>query len=211
MSLGIDEINSLIELYHSELKKLDFQVAKVRETIKELQDSRLHIKAAATTRPPLGKKLLPERVKKEKQRKRGRPKKDPNAPPQQDVPRKSTFDIMSVPIEVQNLVAELESGGDGYKLSSWDIALINALYSSKKLLTNNALLDVFELKNRLENHELDEERLRGKLSRSLHKMANKRDIITKEYYPSRGHYYGLYIWLDDSGNMPENYFPTEAG
>ena len=67
----------------------------------------------------------------------------------------------------------------GFKLSDWDEVMLDALNGVTDSMNSGALLEIFEdANNQLEN-PLDEKQLRNALSRTVHKLANKKDVVLK--------------------------------
>lgn len=91
-------------------------------------------------------------------------------------------------------VSVAKSGGPrryGFKLSDWDEVMLDALNNNSEPMNSGSLLEIFEdANNQLEN-PLDEKQLRNALSRTVHKLANKKDVILKENFGGKGFLYRM--------------------
>ena len=83
--------------------------------------------------------------------------------------------------------SKARSTSKGYRLSEWDIMIIDALKGSGKAMTSEDLLAVAK-KQRIGKN--DNER-KAKITRSIHKLANKRKEIKKLPKAGRGNAYGI--------------------
>lgn len=156
-NLTQSEIRNLINLYKSELKKLQFQFNKTHSTVEELRSmleltevnmdllEDIELDYTAISRAVGSDGII---QKKDKKRKRRRSK-------------------------------------GGYKLSDWDIFLLETIQNSEVPLINQELF--VEAKKSFP--DLDEAEIKGKISRSIHKLANKRKVLKKHRYEGRGFAY----------------------
>ncbi len=219
------EIQNLINLYNSELRKLHFQYSKTQNTIKELQDSLEGVEIGQQVpgdistveepetpvkrgpgRPP--KKRGPGRPPKAKRgpgrppkakRGPGRPpkaKRGPGRPPKKRGPgRPPKKRGPGRPPKAKSASTGTKSSstgrkkrvvkGGGYKLSDWDKFLIHTIQQSSSPMINKEILAVAKEKYKNES----ESNLSGKISRSIHKLANKRKVLKKHKYEGRGYAY----------------------
>ena len=79
----------------------------------------------------------------------------------------------------------------GFKLSDWDVLMLESLETTSDALNSSALLDVFEARNAILPKPFDDKQLRNALSRTVHKLANKKDVVFKENFPGKGFLYTL--------------------
>lgn len=52
---------------------------------------------------------------------------------------------------------------------------------------------------------LSENDVKGKINRSLHKLANKHQRLAKVPFEGRGFYYALPTWLNPAGELKKKY------
>ncbi len=79
----------------------------------------------------------------------------------------------------------------GFKLSAWDTLMLEILENTAEPLNSSALLDIFENKNNSLAKPLDDKQLRNALSRTVHKLANKKDVVLKQEFEGKGFLYTL--------------------
>ena len=89
----------------------------------------------------------------------------------------------------------------GYRLSEWDIFIINSIKDANRVLVNAEIMDKAKAKNKKEKVTMDDLTLHGKLNRSIHKLANKRRDLIKVDFPGKGYAYGLAEWADEKGKI----------
>ena len=87
-----------------------------------------------------------------------------------------------------------ESKAKGYRLSEWDLFIMNSIRDAKKPMVNADIMDMAKAKNKKDKVTMSDIDLRGKLNRSIHKLANKRRDLVKTNYPGKGYAYGLAEW-----------------
>ncbi|MGB0863997.1 MAG: hypothetical protein ACPG19_12340 [Saprospiraceae bacterium] len=114
--------------------------------------------------------------------------------------KSSVVDLLKSNIEV-----DLPETGTGYRLSKWDLFILNSLRATNMTLVNS---DLFKLANQQvkdEGLELSEVQLRGKLNRSIHKLTHRRGLLLKVPYEGKGYAYALSTWLDEDGKLKKEY------
>lgn len=79
----------------------------------------------------------------------------------------------------------------GFKISKWDDVMLKALSNAQKPLNAGALLEAFESANSKLAEPLDDKQLRNALSRTVNKLANKRDTVKKQNFGGKGYLYSL--------------------
>ena len=211
------EIKDLIKLYQSELSKLDFKVQKTLETIEDLR-SRVSSPDSLSKRGPGRPRKTEVEAVTTPPKKRGRPRKSEveavtTPPKKRGRPRK----VVNIPRPIgKTLTSQTMSNLEGkkkririvdggYKLSEWDQFIINSLQNKKKTLINTELLTLAQKKAKKEGRSFDSDYAKGKLNRSLHKMANKRGDIIKTRYDGKGFAYGLPEWFDKEKSLKNKY------
>ena len=93
----------------------------------------------------------------------------------------------------------------GYRLSDWDKFIIESLIDAQGPLINSDFMELAFEKNRNSKEVLSEDVVRGKLTRSIHKLANKRREITKINFSGKGFAYALPDWLNAKGELKTKY------
>ncbi len=201
------EIRDLIAKYRSDLRKLEFQVNKTTQILKELQSHSSDIEEALSIEEAEIKELptvsaseaasepdVKETAKKTakpskgKGRKAAGKKRGPGRPPKTENKKKR---------------AKSESKKDkGYRLSEWDEFVINSLQAKQKALITSDFSDIAKGNPDI---KAGDAQVKVKLNRSLHKLANKKGILVKVEYPGRGYAYALADWLNNKGELPKKY------
>lgn len=134
-------------------------------------------------------------------KKRGRPKKEATATAAVQPSKKKENKIRTLQDE--------ESQPKGYRLSDWDLFIINTIRKSGRVMITSQLMDKALSRVKKEKLDLDEVSLRGKLNRSIHKLTNRRgDLVKVEEYPGKGFAYGVPEWKDDNGKIREEYLAS---
>ncbi len=185
------EIEDLINRYRSEMRKLQYQINNVQHAINDLYS------------------LMPDS---------GSVNGASPAKPAASAPSTmSTVDSPAKPAAAKEKVTtaqeeeededdlNIEQLGKGYRLSDWDLLIINALKSEKKVLINSDLFEAGRRKVEKDGVKMSDQDIKGKLNRSLHKLANKRGALKKIPHTGRGFAYALSTWVDKNGNLKDKY------
>ncbi|TVR82840.1 MAG: hypothetical protein EA409_03985 [Saprospirales bacterium] len=90
---------------------------------------------------------------------------------------------------------------DGYRLSDWDTFIVRSLEDTDRILRNADFYELAKEWIKTTGEEIDNTEIRGKISRSIHKLANKRGYIIKVKYPGRGNAYALPDWFTKDGKL----------
>lgn len=134
-------------------------------------------------------------------KKRGRPKKEATAATAAVSSKKKESKIRTLQDE--------ESQPKGYRLSDWDLFIINTIRKSGKVMITSELMDKALSRVKKEKMDLDEVSLRGKLNRSIHKLSNRRgDLVKVEEYPGKGFAYGIPEWTNEDGKIREEFIAS---
>lgn len=168
--LNFLERRELLEKYRSDLRKVDFERNYLTQLIQQLENE-LQIPSAATTAPQRNIQYA--------------------AP-------KTTTIATKAPKQKRNY-SKSSSSEDalekqrvyGVKLSAWDILMLDTLENITEPLNSGSLLEIFEAKNASLTKSLDDKQLRNALSRTVHKLANKKDIVLKDNFAGKGFLYTL--------------------
>ena len=161
-NLSFLEKRELLEKYRSDLRKVDFERNNLAQIIARLEKE-LHLPAGAATEDAPATRTAAVSAPK--------------------APRAYTKSSS------ENTAQKQETYG--IKLSDWDVLMLNTLETITEPLNSGALLEIFEAANADLPKPLDEKQLRNALSRTVHKLANKKDIVLKENFPGKGFLYTL--------------------
>lgn len=208
--LSNHEINDLIRRYESELRKLQFQLEKTNATIRDLYEMR---DSADVSPAPAAERAaitfvggVPEQEEEKqeksapvKRRRRGRPPKSAS----KDQGGSETSKAEKPTRKRKGKRVRRKTGG--YRLSGWDQVIVNGLEEKGKIMVNADFFERAMQYNNEAGHGLDESDVRGKVSRSLHKLANKRGDIIKVNFEGKGYAYALPGWLKPSGELKKKH------
>lgn len=114
--------------------------------------------------------------------------------------KSSVADLLKSNIEV-----DLPETGTGYRLSKWDHFILDSLRATNITLVNSDLFKLATQQVKEDGSGLSEVQLRGKLNRSIHKLTHRRGILIKVPYEGKGYAYALSNWVDEGGNLLEDY------
>ena len=195
--LTAQEIAELVRKYQSEVRKLEYQILKTKETIQDLEQ-RLGGSKIETT-PAVAPTIS---VMEPPKRRRGRPRKNPIPESTTTIPPVTST---ITPIAKPSVKRAIPKKKTGYRLSDWDKFIIENLQHAQHVLINSQLMDLAKDRVDSENLGLSDVQLRGKLNRSIHKLSNKRGELVKVDYPGKGFAYGLSEWADSKGEVKQKY------
>ena len=220
-ALTLQEINDLIRKYNSELRKLEYQAEKIQEALFELQHMVGQMEGFSIEAPktvaenkfltldvtPSGSEQKAEQTG---PKRRGRKKKSESsttapapAPATAKTGKKGKTTQKSQ--GASRAVARAEGKKSGYKLSEWDNFILETLEKKGKSLINSEFYELAKEFVEENSISISNVELRGKLTRSLHKLANKRGSIVKVDFPGKGYAYALENWLDANGEIFAKY------
>jgi hypothetical protein len=190
--LSSSEIQDLINRYLSELKKLEFQVDDVKITIAHLENLLESVdgreksaitKVKAKKLSAVASKTASSSVVKGK---RGRPRK------------------IKTEIKVSQKPSKKETK-KGYKLSSWDKYTLESIDQAGKALITQEIIDFVKNKTIQASLNSSDEEVKNKVTRSLQKLANRRNDIAKIAYKGKGFAYALPEWLNAKGKLDNKF------
>ncbi len=187
------EIRDLISKYESELRKLEYQMEKTQNTIADLRG--LVTKTNYFTQASFASKTTYLPADAHVTEEIGAASTDNN----QD--KAETDNVNGVLV----VASPRKRKKGGYRLSDWDNFVIGSLERAGRVLINADFFDLALQFARENNKDLDEKQIRGKISRSIHKLANKRGEIIKINFEGKGFAYALSEWIDSNGRLPEHY------
>lgn len=227
-SSEIRKLNFLLDNAQNTLEELQKQVKKTPAVAEaKPQKEEIPVKEKQPKKRIKPEKKIKVKAEKEAPKRRGRPRKEKvqevvavAKPAQEEVveapkkrrgrPKKETIAVKPSPktpkkeSKIRTLKDE-ESKPKGYRLSDWDLFILNTLKKSGKVLVNSELMDKALARVKKEKLDMDEMSLRGKLNRSIHKLSNKRGDLVKVDYPGKGFAYGLPEWADENGKVREEF------
>ncbi len=200
------EVKDLIRKYKSELRKLHFQSQKIQSIISELEASMpeadpVIATVQMTTAEGEVQPTVAETPQEKQPEKAPAPAKTEAAPSKQKTKSKSPG---------KNGVSKSAKAAKGKrtrntKLNEWDNFVIEAIKGAEKPLINAELIDQGKEKITQEQLDMDEEKLKTKLNQTLHKLANKKALLTKVRFSGRGYAYALSDWMTNKGELPKKY------
>lgn len=217
--LSLQEINDLISKYNSELRKLEYQATKIQEALYDLQRMSVNIEGLQLEAPktlaegkfetleatPAASAEQPATAPKRRGRKKkSETEKKPAAAKSKRGRKPGVKATKQVP-KAQPTDQQPEGKRGGYKLSIWDQFILDTLSTKGITLINSEIYNL--AKDYAQDNDIDisNVELRGKLSRSIHKLANKRGEIIKVEFPGKGYAYALQNWVDGNGELHQKY------
>lgn len=211
-SLTTQETQALIDIYESEIKQMKFKIIKSLEVIDQLKNG---LRSGSAVAIPKTKIDISGKVP---GRKRGRPRKivlddgDPTGPGNPKKLKKKRGPkgkAEKVQLIIPKISTRKTRSGEGniggYRLSEWDQFILQTLADTGHVLINSELMDMAFEKSKSEKLNLTQEEVRGKMVRSIHKLANKRGAIIKAPFPGKGFAYGLAAWFTGTGKLKKIY------
>ena len=100
------------------------------------------------------------------------------------------------PRKSKKATAKTAGRAGGYRLSEYDQYIFDALHASGKSMINSDFLAYIENTKASQGQTVDAEEISTMVTRSLQKLANRRDDIAKVPYEGRGMAYALPEWLN---------------
>ncbi len=194
-SLNKEEAQDLLEHYKSELNKLAFQMNKANEVISEIEK---HLKKR-------GNQNGNGRIVKSNGRVSNKISRTAQPEKRQAQIKKVSDNVTIVipPISTRKKFTKKKT--NGYRLSEWDNFILETLAAHNKPLVNSDF-NTLALEHAKSTKSTDTpEQIRGKIIRSIHKLANKRKAIKKHNISGKGYAYGLAEWFNTAGNLRKAY------
>jgi hypothetical protein len=178
IELSIQEIRGLIKKYEGELRQVNYQATRIKQILLELKTSLRNHKV-----------LIAEENNNQENHK--------------------SLDVEDTSVNTDTLVAgtinSIRLPVYGYKLSTWDQFILNSLDQAEHMLESSDFLTLAKKEDFHVSERLNEEQLKGKISRSLHKLVNKKELLVKINTPGKGYAYALNTWLDETGKLMRKY------
>ena len=191
------EIKDLINRYQSELRKLEYQIQRTKRTIEELEEvvgekdisSDLEVSESPTKEQGKRATTKSKTKKTTKAKKKG---KSPGRPPKHVIPGRET--------ETRH----------GVRLSAWDQMIFDVIEDAGEVLKTKSIIE--GVAKEASRHDIDATKkyIRQKVSQSIHKLANKHQILSKVDAKGRGYAYAPKEWTDSKGNLKSQYKGKET-
>lgn len=206
--LSLEEVDALLASYHSQKTQLDFQARQIEDIIKDLEKDR----AAAAKRnagAPAKRSTTSAkpRATGSTGRRRGRPpgskNKTSTASAARKVAKKKPAASKAAKPKATKTAKpaakkaapktrkSAASDKGGYRLSDWDQALLDMLTAANAPMRKSDLDAKFKGHKLAKAEKMNEEAVYTKVSRVLHKLANKRGIVKKVPSEGKGFAYAL--------------------
>ncbi len=199
------EKRKLITQYQSELRQLLYQVDRITDQINSLSKSLTDLdsneianvvdlaKSSVVSKPSseakkstLGSKRKAKPKKKTKSNKKKTSGRGPGRPPKGS----HTFTYTT-----QN--------GEKHELGEWDQIMIKGIHEAKQPLINSELLEV--AMNSPLGKKAGEKESRLMISRTIHKLVNRKPILKKVDYDGRGNAYATEGMVDTKGKVKKEF------
>ncbi len=207
------EKKRLIDQYKSDLRQLLYQVEHVHGLITELEsdledstipDLNLSQMAASASVKQTGssstkKAKEPAKPKSKSTQKRGpgRPRKNP---PKVKAPKsKKGRSGPGRPPKGSHTFEYTTQDGEKHELGPWDELVIKSIHQAKQPLINSELLDI--AMNTTIGQKQGKEKSRLMISRTIHKLVNRKSILKKAEHDGRGNAYATEGMLDEKGKV----------
>lgn len=228
-----EQITDLINKYESELSKLKYQEEKIHEILIELrlmrksnlssskvsesnyilpdferekivhQRRNIPLKTDEPDNMPtydnsdnMGKEDKEQLMKLSLQRKgRGRPRKP-------DEEKSTARKLLNMDVENAN---KRKRKKGGYQLSTWDKMILDSLDNLDAMLSSAEMYTIAEQFAKDKGFKMNENQIRGKISRSITKLTKRTDGILRFDSPRKGYVYGLYDWFNKMGEPKAPY------
>jgi hypothetical protein len=94
------------------------------------------------------------------------------------------------------------------KENPWPLFVMNTLSKYNHLMNSAQLYELADEENAIKNYGLDAKEVRSMISRALHQLSNNKKAIVKfDIKGSKSYNYGLTDWMNDTGEITEQYLP----
>ncbi len=203
--LSKHDVRELLLEYQSRLKKYEFYIDETNTAIKKLEKS-LHSETEEGEEPvKRGRKpkAALAAVKKTVGKKRGRkPKKAVAAElPKEPKKRGRKPKAKKVRIPKKRGRKPTKKAPRNFKLSAWDNFLLSTLAERKLSLIKQEFVEAALANPELATPEMTKEQVEIKVTQSLHKLSNKKNLIKKVKYYGKGYAYALKEWITRKGQL----------
>jgi hypothetical protein len=221
--LSKGDVRDLLQEYQSKRKKYEFYLEETDSAIKKLE------KALGTAvdedekptrrgRKPKVVKATPK--KRGRKAKRGRPKLA-KVKPFTKVTRKTRKKVAKKAVRKVKTRAKVKlakpkvlkkrgrkpskKAPRKFTLSNWDNFLLKTLADEKLALIKSEFVDAAKHSSELATSGMTPGQIEIKITQSLHKLSNKKKLITKVKYYGKGYAYALKDWITRKGDLMKIY------
>ncbi len=176
-----------------------------KEEVKEAPAKQVAEEPVAKPEPVAKTPKKPTPVKKEAKKQAEQPAKneEPSEPETIIVrkpPKKTTAKTTRKKVKAAGKPAK-----KGYRLSDWDNFMVNTLKEHNTALVTGEFLSLAKEKVDQEGKIMSDGEIRGKINRSIQKLANKRGLMRKVPHKGKGYAYALAEWVDDKGQLKDDF------
>lgn len=199
IKLGSVDIQQLLNTYEANLRQVQFQAEHIKQTIRSLKAALPAIQQAemneASMLTEVGDMLdiTAAAVKAKPAKRRGRP-------PGVKMKPKSNTAEKAAPTAAKPKAKKKKSGrSSGYKLSEYDLLVFQALEENGRAMITSDIQEAVEKIKADKGEKVSSEEVLKMIIRSLQKLANRRDDISKVEYEGRGMAYALPSWVNNKG------------
>lgn len=198
------EMKRLVNDYESQLRQLQFQVEHTKNLIRDLKGSIPVMESQERAQAAQIAELTNVSVESPAAapaKRRGRPKGKSTAPKstKKAAPAKAT-DGAPAPKTRKPRKAKAPAQ-KGYRLSETDQLIMAALADTGRAMISNDLQEYLEGAKQAAGETVNSDDIALKISRSLQKLANRRDDLIKVPFEGRGKAYALPTWINSAGNL----------
>lgn len=238
LNLSSEDAQDLIQGYKSDLRKLEFEVERIKSAIEILEKGKASERGEATTSKKRGRprKQLAVVIKPEKKAakgKRGRPAKAKQAAKASVKKVKSKASAaktkkVKTTAKAATKKAAVKKTAKAKTVKqkkaaspkkerkprtsavavAWDNFILETLKNAGKALIKSELLEA--AKKAPLAAGMNEKQISQRLAQSIHKLSNVTKEIAKTYHLGRGHAFALKDWVDKEGNLLPQYQREES-
>jgi len=230
LNLTSEESQDLITAYKSDLRKLEFEVERVKSVLDILgKGTTEEVQEVSGTKRKRGRPkknvTIPEAVAKPEKKKRGRkPKaKAATSAPAAKLKKAGKKEVAKKAKPVAKKKAAKKTAAKSKKVktlkkqakpktpktrkkretkpSVWDNFIMEALKNSGKALIKSDLADMAKAHPTGFAAKMDENEINQKIGQSIHKLCNVQKLVVKTYHLGRGNAFALKQWVDKEGNL----------
>ncbi len=199
------EKRRLITEYRSELRQLLYQVSQVTEHIQSLSESLAEPESANLTEildlanialgNEPGERKAAKTTSKPKAIKRSTSSKKTQAKRKTKGPGR--------PPKGSNIFTYTTQNGEKHELGDWDQLMIKSIHEAKQPLINAELLDI--AMDTALGKKIGAKEARLMISRTIHKLVNRKSILKKVDYDGRGNAYATEGMVNANGKVKKEY------
>lgn len=234
LNLSPEDAQDLVQGYKSDLRKLEFEVERIKSAIEILEKGKVSERGETTTskkrgrpRKQLAVVITPE--KKTTKGKRGRPSKakqtekasakkaQGKATAAKPKKVKTARKAAAKKTAKAKVVKEKKKAAAPKKerkprtstiAVAWDNFILETLKSNDKAMIKSELLEA--AKKAPLAAEMNEKQISQRLAQSVHKLSNVTKEVVKTYHLGRGHAFALKDWVDKNGDLLPQYQREES-